>query len=83
MAGPRRAYLDTDALDLPVETDGVVHSPRRAASDEAPAVTAFTRKSRKGGLWRRSLAPVAVMAAFSTIAGMGIFERPIEAVPSP
>lgn len=83
MAGPRRAYLDTDALDLPVETDDVVHSPRRAASDEAPAVTAFTKNPRKGGLWRRSLAPVAVMAAFSTIAGMGIFERSIEAVPAP
>ncbi|MDO4783482.1 MAG: SH3 domain-containing protein [Propionibacteriaceae bacterium] len=83
MAGPRRAYADTDAFDVPVEAEGVECSPRRAASDEAPAVASFTKSSRRIGLWRRSLAPVAVMAAFSTMVGVGIFNRPVEAVPAP
>lgn len=67
MTTPRRAMLDADAS---ASVDALVESirPRRAAG---PMPAAFTEDTRKVGLWRRSLAPLAVMAALTTVVGVG------------
>lgn len=68
MPSPRRALAnDADTPDFGTASS----SPRRAA---LPTVVApsFTKQRRPSGAWRRSLAPLAVMAAFSTIVGLGV-----------
>lgn len=64
MSKPRRAMVGGD------EPVVEAHAPRRAMS--ASTAPAFASNRPKIGWWRRSLAPVAVMATMTSIVGFGV-----------
>lgn len=71
MASPRRALEGADTSEL-LATSCDQHGPRRAAEVEPYATSLFSKSTRKIAGWRRSLAPLAVMAAFSTVVGFAV-----------
>lgn len=68
MSAPRRALIEADVDAVAPEA---ISTPRRAMAGPQEAA-AFTRTRTRAGVWRHSLAPLAVMAAFSVVVGMGV-----------